>query len=399
MSLLKQSSILFVSTFPPKKCGIASFTQDLAEAISLEITPEINIAICALDKPEHEGFYDHTVSMVMDGYNLDECVKTAKRINSDYSIKLVSIEHEFGLYGGNTGEFLLGFLSLLEKPFVIRFHTVLPNPSLKMLKVVQAIGMLAEKIIVMTKNSARLLREDFNVNESKIVIIPHGTHAHSTKNISELKVKYGLANKQVLTTFGLLSPNKGIEKAILAMKEISAVFPRAIYVVLGQTHPNLLLKEGEQYRKFLLQLIADNNLYKNVKLINEYVPNSMLMEYLALTDIYLFTSKDPNQAVSGTFLYAMSAGCPIISNDFVLAKEMIDDKTGVILETADPHELASNAILILKDPQLKKEMSTNAYTKTRNTTWQKVAQKHTSLYYNILGMQALPAKLAKQYIF
>jgi glycosyltransferase involved in cell wall biosynthesis len=399
MNSVQKSNILFVGTFPPKKCGIASFTQDLAEAVGKEISNDMGIAICALDKPRNKGMYEESVTMLMDPFDYDDCLFTAGRINNDYSIKLVCIEHEFGLFGGNLGEYLLGFLSLLDKPFIIRFHTVLPTPTEKMLKVVQSISMLAEKIIVMTKNSSRILVEDYRVIASKISIIPHGTHAHSTKDVTVLKQKYNLAGKQVLTTFGLLSPNKGIENGILAMKAISEKFPESIYVVLGQTHPNLLEQEGEKYRDFLEQLIVDNGLQENVRLINEYIPTSKLMEYLALTDIYLFTSKDANQAVSGTFLYAMSAGCPIISNAFVLATEMLDETTGVILKTGTANELADNAIRILHDPNLKHEMSVNAFLKTRNTTWKKVAEKHAELYYDVLGMQVMPVKLSSEYIF
>ena len=379
-----RSKILFISTFPPRKCGIASFTQDLVNAISPEIAHEMAIEICALDKKRNAGLYELPVAMVMDGHLLDSCLETAQKINKDPTIKLLCIEHEFGLYGGELGEYLLGFLSLIEKPFIIRFHTVLPSPSNKMLKIVQALELLADRVIVMTKNSARLLREDYGVSTDKVIIIPHGTHTNSTKDALELKLKYNLDNKHVLTTFGLLSPNKGIEKGILAMKEISAGFPEAVYIVLGQTHPNLLDEEGEKYRDYLQQLIVDNRLEENVRLINEYVPTKKLMEYLTLTDIYLFTSKDPNQAVSGTFLYAMSAGCPIISNSFVLAKEMLDDKTGVILTTGQESELAEHAIRILKNPELKKEMSTSAFMKTRNTTWEKVGQKHAKVFLNIL---------------
>ena len=393
-----QSKILFISTFPPRKCGIASFTQDLVNAIGLEIAEEMVINICALDKKKNAELYESPVTMVMDGHLLNSCLEMAKNINKDPTIKLLCIEHEFGLYGGELGEYLLGFLSLIEKPFIIRFHTVLPAPSAKMLKIVQAIGLLADRVIVMTKNSARLLKEDYFLGPEKIIIIPHGTHANSTKEAIELKVKYNLAGKQVLTTFGLLSPNKGIEKGILAMKEISTSFPDAVYIVLGQTHPNLLEEEGEKYRNYLQQLIVANDLEENVRLINEYVPTKKLMEYLTLTDIYLFTSKDPDQAVSGTFLYAMSAGCPIISNSFVLAKEMLDEKTGVILTPGKDHELAENAIRILKNPELKKEMSNNAFLKTRNTTWEKVGQKHANLFLNILEVPLFKTELSKEYI-
>jgi glycosyltransferase involved in cell wall biosynthesis len=253
-----------------------------------------------------------------------------------------------------------------------------------MLKIVQAIGLLAERIIVTTKNSLRLLEEDYNLPREKIIIIPHGTHNPSPVSPEQLKAKYGLEQRQVLTTFGLLSPNKGIEKGILAMKGISARFPDAMYVVLGQTHPNLLEQEGEKYRTYLQDLILENDLQKNVLLINEFVPDKKLMEYLALTDIYLFTSKDPNQAVSGTFIYAMSAGCPIISTDFVLGREMLDANTGVILATNDEKELADHVIHILDNPALKKEMSRNAFLKTKHFSWKNVGQQHVNLFNTIL---------------
>lgn len=380
-----RSKLLFISTFSPSKCGIASFTGDLVNAINQEIKGDFLINICALDKKKHLKPYKFPVSMVMDGHQLDSCIDTAEAVNRDPAIELVCIEHEFGLYGGELGEFLLGFLSMLEKPFIIRFHTVLPFPDQKRLKIVQAIGLLAEKVIVMTTNSARLLKDDYQVSEEKIIIIPHGTHVINTKSVEELKDKYDLKNKMVLTTFGLLSPNKGIEKGILAMKDISIQFPEAVYIVLGQTHPNLLLQEGEKYRSYLQQIIDDNNLAKNVRLLNEYVPTKKLMEYLALTDIYLFTSRDPNQAVSGTFLYAMSAGCAIISNSFVLAKEMLDENTGIIIETGKETELAESAIYLLQNETARKEMGYNAFMKMRDTTWKKVAEKQMEIIDKIIG--------------
>lgn len=382
---MQQPKILFISTYPPRKCGIGSFTEDLTTAITANPTSSHwAIQVCALDKWANRHLYEPPVSMTMDAYNLDSCMETVALINRDPSIKLVCIEHEFGLYGGELGEFLLGFLALLEKPFIVRFHTVLAPTTAKRLKVVQQIGLLAEKVIVMTTHSARLLLEDYSLPEEKIVIIPHGTHDNSPDSPGTLKKKYQLENKLVLTTFGLLSPNKGIEKGILAMKKISAAFPAAIYVVLGQTHPNLLEQEGEKYRNYLQQLIVENGLKKSVRLVNEYLPTAALMEYLALTDIYLFTSRDPHQAVSGTFLYAMSAGCPIISNPFVLAKEMLDETTGIIIESSSEDELAEQAIRLLQNEPLRKEMGHNAFLKTRNTTWKKVVKKHTALFNEIL---------------
>jgi len=386
----QRSKILFISTYTPSKCGIASFTHDLVCSIRQYMEENVIIEVCALDTPSNQHLYKSPVTMFMNGHDLQSCIDTAAAVNADKAIKLVCIEHEFGLYGGELGEYLLGFLALLDKPFVIRFHTVLPDPCEKMLKIVQAIGTLAEKIIVMTKHSVQLLRDDFHIDENNIVHIVHGTHNHSTVDPVILKAKYGLSRKKVLTTFGLLSPNKGIEKGIIAMKQISEEIPEAVYVVLGQTHPNLLAREGETYREYLQQLIIEHGLQSNVRLINEYVPTAKLMEYLALTDIYLFTSKDPLQAVSGTFLYAMSAGCAIISNAFVLATEMLDAETGIILKPGNANDLAENAIRILHNPGLQKQMSANAFSKTRNTTWENVGKEHARLFSEFVNQQGEP---------
>ncbi|MDB5232413.1 MAG: glycosyltransferase [Chitinophagaceae bacterium] len=392
----RTSKILFLSTYPPVKCGIASFTQDLVNAIDTETNHFLSIKICALDKNGSNISYGLPVSMTMDSYKLDSCIATAEKINRDASIKLVCIEHEFGLYGGDFGEYILGFLALLEKPFVIRFHTVLPSPEPKRLKIVQSISLLAERVIVMTHNSERLLKENYHIDEEKIIIIPHGTHNSSPVSASDLKQKYDFQNRLVLTTFGLLSPNKGIEKGILAMKEVSKKFPEALYVVLGQTHPNLIKEEGEKYRNFLQELIDANGLQESVLLVNEYASTKKLMEYLTLTDIYLFTSKDPNQAVSGTFLYAMSAGCPIISNSFVLAKEMLDETSGIIIDPLKENELADNIMMLLQNDILRKQMGHNAFAKMKNSKWHRVAQKHSGLFYDIIGKPVRSTDLVPQ---
>ena len=399
MTISNQSSkILFISTIPPVKCGIASFTSDLVNAINMTNDENYSTRTCALDKEGSENNYGFPVSMVMDSHQLNSCIKTAAIINGDPSINLVCIEHEFGLFGGELGEYFVKFIDKLKKPFVVRFHTVLPDPSAKRLKIVQTIGRLAAKVIVMTQNSAKLLKDDYQLSTHKINIIPHGTHIVSPVSAEKLKTKYNLNHKLVLTTFGLLSPNKGIENGILAMKEICAHFPEAVYIVLGLTHPNLLQQEGEKYRQYLQRLIDDNNLKENVRLVNEYIPTKKLMEYLKLTDIYLFTSKDPDQAVSGTFLYAMSAGCCIISNPFVLAKEMLDEQTGIIIETGDEKELAKNTIRLLYNSSLIAQLGQNAFLKTINTTWKRVAIQHKILFNELLGKSEVAAKWESELI-
>ncbi|ACU63028.1 glycosyltransferase [Chitinophaga pinensis] len=379
--------ILYVSTYSPRKCGIATFTEDLTNELMHLLKHEFEISVCALDKRANTDNYASPVTMVMDGCRLNSCIAGAEAINQNPAIKMVCIEHEFGLFGGNMGEYVLAFLSLLTKPFIIRFHTVLPDPNVERLKLVRSICLLADKVLVMTQHSHRLLVEDYNIQADKLVIIPHGTHFIPAANRGDLRSRLHLEHKKILTTFGLLSPNKGIETGIKAMVKIAAEFPEAVYIILGNTHPNLVASEGEAYREILEELIRENNLTNNVKLVNEFIPTHLLLNYLSLTDIYLFTSRDPNQAMSGTFMYAMSAGCPIISNAFVLANEMLDKDTGIIIESGDEDALAANAIYLLRNEQIRQEMGKKAFMKTRNTMWGTVARKHAMLFYELMKKQ------------
>lgn len=377
--------ILFIGTFPPKKCGIASFTYDLATALSKESGECLEINICALDTGKNLDMYNFPVTHVMDSNNLGDYQEMAKKINQDPLIKLVCIEHEFGLFGGNRGNYILMLTSLLEKPSVLCFHTILPDPDSGLKSLIRSICEQVSRVVVMTYHSAKLLEEDYGIHHQKIKIIPHGTHLIESDNPAGLKKKYGLDKKLVLTTFGLLSPNKGIKTGIRAMAHIVKKFPEALYLVLGRTHPNLIAEEGESYRESLQKMIRELNLSNNVRLVNEYLPTQELMEHLVLTDLYLFTSRDPYQAVSGTFIYAMSAGCPIISNSFVLADEMLGDgKGGIIIPSGNEEELAEKAIYLLKHPQIRERMGSHAFNITRNTIWKNVAQQHAALFNDLL---------------
>ncbi|MVT09031.1 glycosyltransferase [Chitinophaga sp. ysch24] len=380
--------ILFVGTYTPRKCGIASFTGDLVHALQQLLRNEYDIRVCALDKKSEAGKYTSPVTMVMDGCRLNSCIAGAEAINNHPAVKLVCVEHEFGLFGGNIGEFALGFLSLLNKPFIIRFHTVLPDPDPERLKLIKSICLLADKVVVMTRHSQRLLIEHYGISANKLMIIPHGTHLIPPQFSASLRAAFHLENRKILTTFGLLSPNKGIETGIRAMTRIATQFPEAIYLILGRTHPNLVETEGEAYREYLQGLINEYQLHDNVRLVNDFIPTEQLLSYLALTDIYLFTSRDPNQAVSGTFLYAMSAGCAIISNDFVLAREMLDDETGIIINTGDDKTMAANAIYLLGNDQVRNNMGNLAFMKTRDTLWENVARKHALLFQQMIRQQA-----------
>jgi len=383
-------ALLFVTSFPPRECGIATFAQDLLNALHKSFSGQLDISICALQAAGETAKLQPPVEYVVDPFDIESCVAFAHRVNADEQIDMVCFEHEFGLYGGEYGHNLLAMISLLDKPFMVRFHTVLPYPDPKCRKVVSIIGSLASKIIVMTQASADILLSVYHLPAHKIVHIPHGVHARITEDVPSLKAQYGLQDRKVLTTFGLLSENKNLETAIRAMVPIVQQFPDAMYLVLGKTHPVVLARDGEQYRQRLELLVQELGLEQHVRFVNSYLSLDALLDYLALTDIYLFTSKDPYQAVSGTFLYALSAGCPIVSTAFAQAREMLDSSCGYLIDIGDHTQLAQRAIHLLQHPELRRQMSNNAIERTRNAIWDNVAIAHMSLFREIMEEKRMP---------
>ncbi|HVI48337.1 MAG TPA: glycosyltransferase [Chitinophaga sp.] len=380
-------TLLFVASYPPRECGIATFAQDLVNALLKSFEGRLKIKVCALQeagKPPQQK--QHPITYTVDPFDIDSCIAFAHRVNESLEIDLLCFEHEFGLYGGEYGHNLLAMLSLLDKPFIVRFHTVLPFPDEKCRKVVSLISTLAAKVTVMTHASANLLQEVYHVPAEKIVHIPHGTHAHIVEDKTALKRQLDLEGKIVLSTFGLISENKGLETGIRAMKEIVKHYPDVIYLVLGKTHPVIFAREGEKYRESLESLVKESSLEDNVRFVNSYLTLDTLLDYLSVTDIYLFTSRDPHQAVSGTFVYAMSAGCAIISTAFVQAREMLEaSNCGCLIDFNDAAQLAVTAIDLLGDPERRTAMSLCAIEKTRSSIWDNVALAHMSMFSEVLS--------------
>ncbi|SEW05937.1 glycosyltransferase [Chitinophaga arvensicola] len=396
---MKIRTLLFVTSYPPRECGIATFAQDLVNAMNKNFAGNLNIEIAALEESgKPANIKESPVTYSVNPFDIDNCIDFAQKINENDKIDLVCFEHEFGLYGGEYGHNLLAMLSLLDKPFVVRFHTVLPYPDIKCTKVVSLISALAAKVIVMTRSSAELLTNVYRVPAEKIVHIPHGTHAHIVEDVPALKKQYNVEGRMVLSTFGLLSENKGVETGIKAMKDIVKQYPDAIYLVLGKTHPVVYSREGEKYRESLEQLVRELGLENNVRFVNNYLSLRTLLDYLSLTDIYLFTSKDPHQAVSGTFVYAMSAGCAVISTSFVQAREMLEDGAGCLIDFNNPDQLAENAIRLLSDPELRGQMSQLAIEKTRSSIWENVAIAHMSVISDALAEDRILPNLPPPYL-
>lgn len=378
-----ENEILFVSSFPPRECGIATYTQDLMNAITEKFGESFSLKICPIENNKTGRDYGADAKFILNDTDPLNYIETAKKINNDKKIKAVFVQHEFGLFGGQLGELLLYFLYSVDKPVITAFHTVLPNPDKNRLQIVKAISDVSQSIIVMTKNSEKILKEEYRISENKISVIPHGTHLVTCGNKSTTKAKFELEGKNVLSTFGLLSEGKCIETALDALPAVIEKFPDTIYLILGKTHPEVVKRDGEKYREFLQLKITELGIEKNVRFVNKYLSLSELLEYLKLTDIYLFTSGDPNQAVSGTFSYAMGCSCPVISTPIPHAKELLGDNTGIIVDFKNPEQLSGAIIDLLSHPEKRKQIRLNALHKIRPTSWQNSAVAHAEIFSRV----------------
>jgi len=374
--------ILIITSYPPRECGIATYSQDLIFALNNKFEKSFDLTICALESEFEKHKYTNEVKYILETDNQKSYIRLAKNINENSTISIVLIQHEFGLFRTNENDFIQ-LLQVINKPIIIVFHTVLPKPNEALQNMIKNINAWASSFVVMTNNSSKILQEEYQIDVNKISVIPHGTHLVEHSNKDVLKEKYEVAGRKVISTFGLLSSGKCIETSINALRTIIKKHPEVLFLVIGKTHPSVIKNEGEKYRKNLEDRINSLQLNNNVKFINQYLPLTELLEYLQLTDIYLFTSKDRNQAVSGTFSYAISCGCPIISTPIPHALEVLNDGTGIIIDFENAEQLAFQVNNLLDNEQLRAAISSNGIHKLAPTAWENSAIVHAILFEEI----------------
>jgi glycosyltransferase involved in cell wall biosynthesis len=381
MKFEKGIKMLIVSSYPPRECGIATFSNDIVNAVKIVFGNTLPIEVCALQNNEHYFQYGDEVKYILPSSSVDDYRLVAEKINERSDIGLVCIQHEFGLFGGEYGDYILSFILALNKPILTVFHTVIPNPDEKRKKVVHAITDLSDQIIVLTKKSQEILTVYYDCPVAKTIVIPHGTHSILWEQKKKLKIKYGFSNRIVLSTFGLISQNKSIETVLYALPEIVFKHPEVIYLLIGKTHPEVIKREGEKYRQSLLQIVKELRLENNIIFVNEYLDLKQLLEYLAVSNIYLFSSKDPNQAVSGTFAYAMSCGCAVISTPIPHAVEVLVDGNGILLKHFDrPKEFKQAILRLIENKEERIAMGRNAFSMSHATTWENIAIQYRLLF-------------------
>jgi|LauGreDrversion4_2_1035121.scaffolds.fasta_scaffold16154_3 glycosyltransferase involved in cell wall biosynthesis len=374
----QQYQVLLMSSCLPRECGLATFSHDLRESILEKFSGSCHIDFCALDYSFSDLVYHEPVTHILKVDQLDAYHELAKKLNQEKRYDVILIEHEFGLFGGDYGSHLLEFLKKVKIPVIITFHTILPRPDAQRFKIVNELIRRSKYVICLTNASARLLGEHYVCPTAKCQVIQHGIPLIAYKESDELKAKLALGLRPVLATFGLLSRGKGIETALYALVNVVADFPNVLYLIIGKTHPEVYKSEGDSYRSYLEELIALLGLTSNVRFVNSFVGKKLLEDYLQATDIYLFTSTDPNQAVSGTFAYAMACGCPIVSTAIPQAMDSLGP-AGIVIDFNDSKQMALAITEILSAPERLSQMKQAALQQIRPSAWQNVAIQHMML--------------------
>lgn len=380
--------ILVLTSYPPRECGIATYSKDLIDALTHGMSSTFSMSICALENEKSNGDYPSEVKYVLDATNQSAYTQLAEKINKEKNIQAVFIQHEFGLYGGEFGEYLMYFLYSLNKPVYVTFHTVIPAPEDKRKSIVKSMVTIAEKAIVMTNNSARILMEDYELPESKISIVPRGIHPIEPKEKASLHKTYGYENKKIISTFGLLPSNISIGTTLEALPRVIDRFPELRYLILGKAHLEEFNNDGGEYGHSIQQKVKDLGLENHVVFENSSLKTPELLDFLQLTDIYLFASKDRDQAESLTLAHAMACGCPVVAT-VSHAKELLSEDTGILVDFEDPDQLATAIIRLLEDDGLREWMGKNAISKSKASEWKNVAVKHAHVLKSHVPEQVL----------
>lgn len=378
-------TIIFFSTYPPRECGIATFTQDLLLYSQKFLGPLVSCKVAALNSSPLDTYkYPKEVEWKIDQKSKIDYVNLAKTLNNNTDVNGIIIQHEYGIFGGLEGENLLYFMRNCKKPMLVTLHTVLPTPSPKMKEVTREIIKHAYTIVVLTNNSKKIIEKVYPESIGKVFMIAHGIHPVTFSKPIAYKKKLKLDNHIILSTFGLLSRSKGIEYVLNALPQVIKKYPSVLYLILGETHPVVRRAEGEKYRIMLSKLVKKLHLENNIRFYDQYFSLPDLFEFLKATDIYVCTSTNPNQAVSGTLSYALGTGRAVISTKFAQAKEIVTRKNGRLIPIKDSIALTNALLDLLSNQKRLIYMDRNAYKNTRPMLWNNVAIEYLDLLKRLI---------------
>ncbi len=388
--------VAFLGDYLPRKCGIATFTTDLRCSVAKEF-PALQCLVVPVNDLADGYDYPAEVRFEIAEQDLPSYLRAADFLNIT-DVDLVCVEHEFGIFGGPAGSHVLALLRELRMPIVTTLHTVLRDPNEEQRRVMRDLIRLSTRLVVMSERGREFLLDVYQAPAAKIDLIPHGIPDMPFADPNYFKDEFGVAGKQVLLTFGLLSPNKGIEYALRALPDIIREFPNVIYIVLGQTHPNLLRDEGEAYRLSLERLAKDLGVQKHVVFFNRFVELEELMRFIGAADIYLTPYLTEAQITSGTLAYAFGAGNAVVSTPYWHAAELLTAERGKLVPFRDAPAIAGAVVELLRDEPLRHLMRKNAYKLGRDMVWSRVAQLYAKSFeqarqdHSFVGRKSSPIK-------
>jgi glycosyltransferase involved in cell wall biosynthesis len=369
---------LFLGSYPPRECGIATFTKDVVDAY--DRTFGFSSPVIAIDEPGADvRRYPAEVIGRIAEESRDSYAAAADFVNR-YPVELVNIQHEYGLFGGEKGEWLVDFMRRLEKPVVLTLHTVLPEPEEAYLRVTRELCEHATKVVALSETGRTLLENVYGIDPHLLETIHHGVPDVPFQDTFGAKASFGIGQRTVISTFGLISRGKGLEYAIEAMRSVVKRHPETLYLILGETHPVVRRREGESYRESLTAMVHEYGLHYNVQLVDKYLDFDEVVSYLAATDIYLTPYLNPAQIVSGTLAYAVGCGKAIVSTPYLYAQELLAHNRGFLCEFRDAASIALRLNMLLDDPALRRATERRAYRFGRQMTWPHVAAAYGELF-------------------
>jgi glycosyltransferase involved in cell wall biosynthesis len=377
--------LAYIGTYPPRECGIGTFTMNLYKSMVIDkgiIKDSIEGCIIAMNDHDQTYNYPEEVKFTIRQEHQRDYLSAVKFINLS-GADLCILEHEFGIFGGQDGVYILSLLHRLEIPLIVTLHTIIKTPSYNEKAILVEICRMANRIVVMSHKAIEFLTSIYNIEREKIVFIDHGVPDIQFNQIQS-KEEFNLENKKVLLTFGFIGRNKGIETVIKALPKVIDKYPDVLYMVLGKTHPNVLRYSGEEYRNYLQHLVKSLNLNDHVFFLNEYINQKELFKYLSSADIYITPYTNEAQITSGTLSYAIGVGSAVVSTPYWHASELLADGRGKLFDFNDSDGLSAVLLELLDNPEELKNLRKKAYDYGRKITWPKTGEKYIAVAKKIL---------------